>query len=45
MRVNQLVMVVPVPGPGMDDTAVRTEVWQQVSAFLLQYLGKRYVRF
>ncbi len=45
MRVNQLVMVVPVPGPGMDDAAVRTEVWQQVSAFLLQYLGKRYVRF
>lgn len=45
MRVNQLVVVVPVPGPGMDDAAVRTEVWQQVSAFLLQYLGKRYVRF
>nr|WP_325195044.1 helix-turn-helix domain-containing protein [uncultured Oscillibacter sp.] len=45
MRVNQLVVVVPVPGPGMDDAAVRTEVWQQVSAFLLQYLGKRYIRF
>lgn len=45
MIANQMVLVVPVPKPGMDDAAVRAAVWQQASAFLLRQLGKRYVRF